>query len=114
MSERKWTKGPWHRAGVKRNSLQIVASSGRHVADCQCSVGISDGEKRANANLVAAAPDLYEALAEFVKWVEDEATATAYDAGMGVSEWASFIPTYLSERFNIARAALQRAEGEGT
>jgi hypothetical protein len=86
-----WTGGPWCRAGVKRKGLQIVSPSGRYVADCNQSVGITPGEKNANARLIAAAPSLYEALSGLM------------DAYQGDSGW--------QERRAKARAALSAAEG---
>lgn len=61
-----WTEGPWRQH--KRGALNVESMTGRGVATCG---GYSDGrqdadklyeESVANAHLIAAAPDLYEAL----------------------------------------------------
>ena len=73
MTEHKWTKGPWvlKRGKVKKDGAQRAYFSGPYW-DKFCSVWvrtdglydgvIDDAEGVANANLLLAAPDLYEAL----------------------------------------------------
>lgn len=63
MSERKWTNGPWEtHASVDESGYPVVYIH-----------GFSGDEKRdlemneANARLIAAAPDLYEALAKIIE-----------------------------------------------
>tara|TARA_R110002012_G_scaffold120651_1_gene270069 strand:+ start:22089 stop:22343 length:255 start_codon:yes stop_codon:yes gene_type:complete len=56
----KHTKGPWYGHSI---GLPRVESDGRYVFD----VTRSDSERLANANLIAAAPALLEALEELVE-----------------------------------------------
>lgn len=63
MSERKYTPGPWRQGGVKEISLigkcrEIVADDGR----IGLVYGITDEDCKANAQLIAAAPDMLAAL----------------------------------------------------
>lgn len=58
-----WTPGPWDVGELDRNNQRIV--SGRHFEVCTCwhhSVGSIEKEMEANARLIAAAPELAEAL----------------------------------------------------
>jgi hypothetical protein len=58
---RAWTPGPWHTS----ESLSVWKTGGGAVAQCfWVSGAISIETAEANAALIAAAPDLYEALAE--------------------------------------------------
>lgn len=60
MSEAKFTKGPWSYGGsVEQVWGGVIESSGYHVASAH---GKNDDECKANASLIAAAPDLYKAL----------------------------------------------------
>lgn len=68
------TKGPW-RAHVAHESLNVVTDSvvtvdGLHVADV-ASYGASIATRNANAHLIAAAPDLLEALYAALPCVEE-------------------------------------------
>jgi hypothetical protein len=61
-SEVKWSPGPWW---VVVDENEVMSSNGGNIADCWSAfAGIDDDEATANAHLIAAAPDLYEALAE--------------------------------------------------
>lgn len=68
------------------------------IADCDDTGEATDAEERANAYLIAAAPELYEALAAFVG-VCDNGTPTKF-----IEELGSVVPA--------ARAALAKARGE--
>lgn len=59
----------------------------------------------ANAQLCAAAPELYAALELAVATAEGWATGLAMQAGLGASEWPAFVPPW----FEKARAALGKA-----
>ena len=62
MTERKWTAGPW----VKRGQTNTVQGpEGNTVADVRYKNGKND------AQLIAAAPDLYEALDDLWTWVKN-------------------------------------------
>ncbi len=76
MSETKWTPGPWtvHDCNVD-NLAHLVRFDGpaviyadddcdvHPIADCSCNLSCRLGDEQfANARLIAAAPELYEAL----------------------------------------------------
>lgn len=56
-----YAKGPW-KAASDYQPLLIVSSDKKRVADCTPALGASNSEAFANAQLIAAAPDLLEAL----------------------------------------------------
>jgi len=108
MSEVKWTKGGW---SVSERQLVVMRSDRRIIA----ALRIHDLEpatiKRAvaDAHLIAAAPELYEALAEMLSLWE----------GFSKDELKrrhllGFIDTPALERIFAGRAALAKARGEGT
>lgn len=61
----KHTPGPWKYAG--NNGTHSFDQSGRCIADSPRPNGMLDDEGVANAKLIAAAPELLEALRESVK-----------------------------------------------
>lgn len=90
MSEQKHTPGPWaYRIG--QHHTDFILSNGS-VIEVEWRIA------EANARLIAAAPDLLEALRDLV-----EATSGG-DMGMGT---AIFFP----REFDAARAAIAKAEG---
>ncbi len=93
MSETKWTPGPWELAD-KYNCTDVRAVDGPYVADCNASAAIDWRTKEANARLIAAAPELYEALENLRK---------LYDTDEGCRS----MPEY-----QAAIAALAKARGE--
>ena len=65
MSKRKWTPGPWSvdgEFGVKSDAPHGYVANAGFGPDTKD----GDREARANVHLIAAAPDLYEALAELI------------------------------------------------
>jgi len=70
MSEAKWTPGPWAPSAAPGGWDAVREPGGQLV----CSLNLNNP---ANMLLIAAAPDLYEALAEIVAWATDDA-ATAW------------------------------------
>lgn len=104
-SEAKWTPGPWSfepepmwRGKHVAGRSPLVRKDGRTVASCSryasTNVEVSGRheEAEANARLISAAPELYEAL----------------EALMGVFAKAYFDETHLA----LAAAALAKARGE--
>ena len=92
MTEPKFTPGPWEMAYQDQHGQLIVR--GKHIEVATCwhhSVGAIEKEMHANAHLIAAAPELYEAL-EYVMTAHGE---------------------QLSDAFEKAQAALAKARGEG-
>lgn len=89
------TPGPWHVA----NGVQI--RSERHqIAKVWM---MRNGEGNANAKLIAAAPDLLEALRSVWLWMEDQAD------GQSKGGHATFDLMLLREQRDIARAAIAKA-----
>ena len=79
MSDVKFTPGPWsvHNAGdvftplgaVNASGLDAPSDDGWHIADCDMG-GLFLEEVRANARLIAAAPDMYLALRKAMDFIE--------------------------------------------
>lgn len=97
MSAPQFTPGPWfpntpsnRRVFMPNDTVEIKAAGG--LVACLYAENWPHGQDERNARLIAAAPELYEALAEFV---------AGADAG------------HVSvEADNAARAALAKARGE--
>ena len=89
MSETKWTPGPW-RGGHRCDGHIRTTVDGERVS-------IAEAYSVADAHLIAAAPDLYEALYRLTK--DCEIAGLDRQAG-----WDCFI--------GMANAALSRARGE--
>lgn len=81
----KWTPGPWSR---HFKTGTVKGPEGNTVADCRYKNGRND------ANLIAAAPEMYEALAALIDEIDDCAQP---------SDWDAYVP---------ARAALAKARGD--
>jgi len=93
MSETKWTKGPWGIASFSKADKEISITDG---FDGFCWVDYDDvdhEEMEANAHLIAASPDLYEALVKML---------------------VRFVPVGQSDKAveELAQAALRKARGE--
>lgn len=84
------TSGPWRVS--KFNSMYVVAENGMQLARCSGSPG---GEGEANARLIAAAPDMLEAL---------RMIADIGEASQSINSLAHIA--------KIARATLAKVEGE--
>jgi hypothetical protein len=96
MTAQKWTPGPW---GLNKYG-SVGAGAGWHVpivATVEPFYGVDErfGDHKANARLIAAAPDLYLALAAVLGWLDDNPT------GVGMLTAA-----------NYAREVLAKARGE--
>lgn len=92
------TPGPWEAVGDRDDEgIMIVQSAtGGEVCDIVSTLGYAEADE-ANARLIAAAPDLLEALVDFVEQVE------AYDRLHGANSCA------ISP--DAARLAIAKAEG---
>ncbi|MHB1419526.1 MAG: hypothetical protein ACYCX4_08020 [Bacillota bacterium] len=102
MSE--FTPGPWkldkfYKANIAEGFSKVIAGvhNGKVVADWPQGTNTSPQEHHSNANLIAAAPDMYEALEELFNLLEE------YQPN-----W------YLNGHYKRALAALQKARGEVT
>lgn len=73
MSERAWTPGPWRtNEKLARQVVGILqGDTGQHLAVVAGPKHDGPDEYEANARLIAAAPDLYEALAACLEWIAD-------------------------------------------
>ena len=101
MSEALYTLGPWvtHPDGISGDcgmpDYKIIGpSTGKQV----CHVYVDDEQDLANAHLIAAAPDLLEALVSIRAWVTDGGFEDTHE---GVAEICG-----------QARAAIAKAKGE--
>lgn len=110
MSESKHTAGPWT-VEPGSNPLVLTVARNGYGSIATLDPNADTGAIRANAALIAAAPDMYEALRACAAFVE---TYTAH----GVTEQppAAFVLSdgqyVLAEVFAaVARAALAKAEG---
>jgi len=79
----KWTKGPW--VISKHCSTLVLNEDGRSIATTggyQSNTEITLHENEANAHLIAAAPDMYEALKEILSGydVPNSACVSAHKA----------------------------------
>lgn len=95
MTEAKFTKGPWH-----YEVISDTVEAGQHTTVCNMDIGCNQDENEeniANAHLIAAAPDLYEALYRLTRDCEIA----------GLQEQAGF-DCWIS----MANTALAKARGE--
>lgn len=92
MTERKWTPGPWvvvsDESATQVKGFPCIYATDYTVVGTEGMFGDID-EDFANAHLIAAAPDLYDALSDAISWHDGEDNQT-------IAEW---------------RAALAKAEG---
>jgi hypothetical protein len=72
MSNHKHTAGPWKAEGydVRQPSGRYVAFTGPHHTEPSVYPPACKIEDEANARLIAAAPDLLEALESAAKWID--------------------------------------------
>ncbi len=106
MSEQKHTPGPWVSAPQRTNTL-IVAANGTRVAE---SYGVTDEEPRANARLIAAAPELLAALKEILgaeTWESEGHNRDNAPCHVGI---CSRSECGHCKRYDAARAAIAKAE----
>lgn len=114
MSGTKFTPWPWevdgntvyalHRVVGERGAARMV---NRFWATVKLGPDCSPEEATANANLISAAPDLYEALAALVEHADAMERCDFY--GEEVTEWQH--APRRSAPLNAAIAALSRARG---
>jgi len=106
MTGGKHTSGQWHLSCWDKNDQpQITAESGRLVAICAHECVAPKDELEANAHLIAAAPDLLEALENFSKL---RGAFQAWAVDNRIPGWQNDV-----KLFEIADTAIARACGEG-
>ena len=101
MSEPQWTPGPW---AVKWETNvfggeRLVAGTGGHTSN----ISDVEPENRANANLIAAAPELLEELEETLAWLKSMHALHP-----------EFEPMMVNRAISRSTRALARARGEVT
>lgn len=100
MSNTQHTPGPWRYDYELDYCGEIIASNGTSI----CS--FTDEPSTNDARLIAAAPDLLEALESVWLWMENQAD------GQSKGGYATFDLMMLREQRDIARAAIAKATGE--
>lgn len=97
-SKTPWTPGPWR---LNAGNEIVVMDVGREIARARCGglSGIKLDEAEANARLIAAAPEMAEAIHDWVAYLSDESD------DLGDADFEQEIMV----RF---RALLSRIEGE--
>lgn len=109
MPQEKWTQGPWQWSSAfttqdDRPTWSLIGSDGYGILSCD---GIGNAPQglgdKVNASLIAAAPDLYEALADVV------AAMRKYEMDVDADA-----PAAHREMMRRAYAALAKARGETT
>ena len=116
MSE--YTKGPWFVNTVNRDREYPSAKVGSIDWECDCCCNcdrVSCSECDANAHLISAAPDMYEALKELLN---NPLTASYYTSHKDMDmAFAEEVPGYkadcesITNCFDACIAALAKAEG---
>ena len=124
MTETKFTHGPWLIADMSDEEWdtfvgrqefgksEMIWNGTKQIADvCSWDGEVSESEYEANANLIAAAPDLYEALEAIrqINWMDG---LKGLDGPTSFAERQSAIEAVHKAK-TIARAALAKARGEG-
>ena len=97
MTDKKWTPGPWRVSDD--GGFGFAVHSVDPTWDTVCECNYYDG----NAHLIAAAPDLYDALEKCVEELESQ----LHDGFDGVWHESDF-----EKELSLYRAALAKARGE--
>ena len=84
--KKKFTKGKWHNLGYRVDVDIADGLSGI----CEMSNWMDKKEMEANAKLIAAAPDLLEALTNILKIVEDSEGVVGYHLNGDTAKWDEF------------------------
>ena len=102
MTKTAHTPGPWEVAYLDHNGQRVVRAE--HIEVCTCwhhSVGSIEKEMEVNARLIAAAPELLEALKKII----------ARHSELVCSGDCGFWDVEDEEEMKLARAAISKAEG---
>lgn len=97
MSETKWTPGPWEISSNFTGPL-VISPAGKKDDAIAYVFGTTFRQVQADARLIAAAPDMAEALEKLIGW---EDTIRTYIPNGG-----------LTSALTAARSALAKARGE--
>ncbi|GEM_PF-6860577 len=131
MSDKPWTPGPWIPAGPNLNpgqgpdfydSVITEYEPAPEQDDRICDVSDwpeARGEQSANAYLIAAAPELYEALEHAIQWIPMQVIACnglkcrePHCESCSGEEEAEAAVQQAAKELDICRAALAKARGE--
>jgi hypothetical protein len=96
MTETKWTPGPWSASWQNDWSHWVVSAPTMPSNTPIVRLSDFDDATRHDAHLIAAAPELYEALAWFINDIDGDRT----------------VMVDFSDNVERARAALSKARGE--
>ncbi len=111
MSEFSGSPGPWFVTGRMTKYIEARIHGGLIQEVAACGPTDADGgygvQQQANANLIAAAPELLEALQAMVSRIEYYANLTDADRP-NIEDWAY---TYNSTDMDLARQAIDKALG---
>lgn len=110
MSATKWTPGPWESTKVNwdRCVIRHALAGPEHVPGYIAEVNNIGSSFPANTRLIAAAPELYEALEEMVRWHGKREPALAT-----VSGGEGLLPMeQQDEEVQAAMRALAKARGD--
>lgn len=102
--------GPWILEKEDFEITKHIVGDGRGI--CEIFESFTPEMVWANAHLIAAAPDLLEALEKAISRMEQDAVAIDGERGMGRSLEALEAEGQLPEEVVIARATIARARGE--
>ena len=109
----KWTAGSWRVAeGHKNRMIEAIDSDGDRVTIAEVHWWVMEGaaESIANANLLAAALDLYEALGESIVWIHRLCISEDIDP-QHIRAGISIDGETLASALTRLRAALSKADG---
>ena len=100
MTERKWTPGPWvwrYEDGGHMEADQWFLSPGVLMADGTDGTPSGDSIDRANARLIAAAPEMYEALEQARDTILELINARNSEAEGSDEDWVGGINATLAK-----------------
>lgn len=105
MAEQQWTPGPWRR--MKDDSIMSIPTADTFLSSWR---GLEPGTPRypvhsANLDLIAAAPELYEALQMLFEDSDEADACYCMESNNPMEEFSPCLPC-------VCRAALMKARGE--
>lgn len=120
MIANQWTPAPWftHREGISTVYVEARIGGGLVQEIAACGPTQEPRQQDANARLIAAAPDMMEALRVFIEWCDSEKAGPQYssaerrDTATGEPEWRAWWENQLRLAVlspELARAALVKA-----
>lgn len=116
MTTPNYTPGPWH-VGEHRNII-IYDSQGNAISNANTFHGKhQQGQADANARLIAAAPELLEALKDILHNMDNCPMSAeqekAFRNNPVCESWRVYLSSLIIQARNQARHAIAKAEGRG-